>query len=203
MHDEYLTRAGRDQEFYLLYGRCFVKRTPKYVYKFCPFNEMIQEEIVRTHDEKGEKTNARNKRTSLGKFRAWTESPPSSAAHDGVPNNDDEEGKDSGRDGGEGGGDSEAGMTEEGVSENEDKDQAYFKARERGQLFHKGARCYKGPLRSTEVRFECGDKDRLLSIEEPEKCAYLVVFATPAVCAPPQAPSASIEAEAQPVAVAA
>jgi protein kinase C substrate 80K-H len=48
--------------------------------------------------------------------------------------------------------------------------------------FTGGARCWNGPDRSLTLKFECGATDALLSIDEPEKCAYAGRFATPAAC---------------------
>jgi hypothetical protein len=45
-----------------------------------------------------------------------------------------------------------------------------------------GLTCWNGPARSLTLTFECGAADRLLSMDEPEKCAYAARFATPAAC---------------------
>jgi hypothetical protein len=38
----------------------------------------------------------------------------------------------------------------------------------------------------TQVKLECGDKNTVLSVDEPSKCVYTMAFATPAVCRPEQ-----------------
>jgi hypothetical protein len=48
--------------------------------------------------------------------------------------------------------------------------------------FSGGSVCWNGPARSMRLDFECGAKDELLSIDEPEKCAYVARMATPAAC---------------------
>eukprot|EP00746_Dinoflagellata_sp_MGD_P085810 gnl/MRDRNA2_/MRDRNA2_33954_c0_seq1.p1 gnl/MRDRNA2_/MRDRNA2_33954_c0~~gnl/MRDRNA2_/MRDRNA2_33954_c0_seq1.p1 ORF type:complete len:464 (+),score=85.61 gnl/MRDRNA2_/MRDRNA2_33954_c0_seq1:32-1423(+) len=46
-----------------------------------------------------------------------------------------------------------------------------------------GEFCYASQApRRTEIHFECGPKDKLLSIREAEVCVYKVHFETPAVC---------------------
>jgi protein kinase C substrate 80K-H len=48
--------------------------------------------------------------------------------------------------------------------------------------FKNGAHCWNGPARSLTVSFECGAKDELVSIDEPEKCTYAARMTTPAAC---------------------
>lgn len=48
--------------------------------------------------------------------------------------------------------------------------------------FKNGATCWNGPARSLKLTFECGVKDELLSIDEPEKCTYTARMMTPAAC---------------------
>jgi protein kinase C substrate 80K-H len=53
---------------------------------------------------------------------------------------------------------------------------------EKVMKFTGGTRCWNGPDRSLTLHFECGFRDALLSVDEPEKCAYRGRFATPAAC---------------------
>ena len=48
--------------------------------------------------------------------------------------------------------------------------------------FSGGATCWNGPARSLRLDFECGAKDEVLAIDEPEKCTYVARMATPAAC---------------------
>ena len=48
--------------------------------------------------------------------------------------------------------------------------------------FTNGAKCWNGPKRSIEVRFECGSENTVLSIDEPSTCVYVAKMSTPAVC---------------------
>ncbi|RNA30391.1 glucosidase 2 subunit beta-like [Brachionus plicatilis] len=36
--------------------------------------------------------------------------------------------------------------------------------------------------RSSEINFKCGIKDEIISVQEPQKCVYVFVLSTPAVC---------------------
>ncbi len=49
-------------------------------------------------------------------------------------------------------------------------------------VFKNGATCWNGPARSLRLSFECGVKDEMLSIDEPEKCTYTARMTTPAAC---------------------
>jgi protein kinase C substrate 80K-H len=49
-------------------------------------------------------------------------------------------------------------------------------------LFTGGQHCWNGPSRSMTVHFECGLTEAILSVDEPEKCAYSCKFTTPAAC---------------------
>ncbi|CAG8812216.1 21083_t:CDS:2, partial [Racocetra persica] len=49
-------------------------------------------------------------------------------------------------------------------------------------LYENGARCWNGPARSVKVYLECGAKNEILSVSEPEKCEYHMKMITPAVC---------------------
>lgn len=45
-----------------------------------------------------------------------------------------------------------------------------------------GDRCWNGPVRSIEVRLDCGSEEEIVSVDEPNRCAYSMVYKTPAVC---------------------
>ena len=49
-------------------------------------------------------------------------------------------------------------------------------------LHENGAMCWNGPARSLKLLLECGATDALLSIDEPNKCAYEARLQTPAAC---------------------
>lgn len=48
--------------------------------------------------------------------------------------------------------------------------------------FAQGDRCWNGPARSIKVELSCGDTEEIVSVEEPNRCAYFMKFKTPAVC---------------------
>nr|XP_026691367.1 glucosidase 2 subunit beta isoform X2 [Ciona intestinalis] len=48
--------------------------------------------------------------------------------------------------------------------------------------YDNGLTCWNGPARSTEVRIKCGVEHKLLSVDEPSRCAYTFEFATPCAC---------------------
>lgn len=52
------------------------------------------------------------------------------------------------------------------------------------QLYNRGLKCWNGPERSVTVDFECGLQNEILSVSEPEKCAYEFKATTPALCWP-------------------
>ncbi|KAI5286692.1 hypothetical protein KEM54_006587 [Ascosphaera aggregata] len=54
-----------------------------------------------------------------------------------------------------------------------------------GLRYSNGAHCWNGPLRSTLVVLQCGEKDEILKISEDEKCVYSMQVTTPAVCESP------------------
>lgn len=58
-----------------------------------------------------------------------------------------------------------------------------------------GQRCWNGPDRSITVTFECGSADAMLSVDEPEKCAYAARFSTPAACEAKHAEALKLELE--------
>jgi len=47
-----------------------------------------------------------------------------------------------------------------------------------------GERCWNGPDRKTIVDLTCSDTNTVLSVQEPNKCEYLMEFTTPAACSP-------------------
>lgn len=52
----------------------------------------------------------------------------------------------------------------------------------RVMLYENGDQCWNGPKRSVRVSLECGDKNEIVSVDEPNRCAYSMRFKTPAVC---------------------
>lgn len=57
--------------------------------------------------------------------------------------------------------------------------------REDGSLymeFDHGARCWNGPIRKANVEIECGSKNEVLTVSEPEKCEYFFRMTSPAAC---------------------
>jgi protein kinase C substrate 80K-H len=49
-------------------------------------------------------------------------------------------------------------------------------------LFTGGQTCWQGPQRSITVIMKCNSENKVMSVEEPNKCVYEMVFGTPAVC---------------------
>lgn len=47
-----------------------------------------------------------------------------------------------------------------------------------------GAKCWNGPQRSAVVEIQCGDKNELVLVSEPEKCSYSFVLVSPLGCEP-------------------
>lgn len=45
-----------------------------------------------------------------------------------------------------------------------------------------GDRCWNGPVRSIKVELQCGDKEEVVSVDEPNRCSYLMKFRTSAAC---------------------
>jgi protein kinase C substrate 80K-H len=69
--------------------------------------------------------------------------------------------------------------------------------------FTDGQTCWNGPARSLSVRLQCGaapadgNVAQLLSVEEPGKCVYAAVVATPVACSREQLERARQRLEAQ------
>ena len=49
-------------------------------------------------------------------------------------------------------------------------------------LFKDGTTCWNGPARSLRVKFTCGAEEKILSVQEPSKCEYLMEMQTAALC---------------------
>lgn len=45
-----------------------------------------------------------------------------------------------------------------------------------------GDRCWNGPVRTIKVQLLCGEKEDIVSVDEPNRCSYFMKFKTPAVC---------------------
>ena len=52
--------------------------------------------------------------------------------------------------------------------------------------FNRWTRCWNGPDRSTTVKVKCGKENKLLSVDEPNRCEYEYKFETPTVCKKPE-----------------
>lgn len=48
--------------------------------------------------------------------------------------------------------------------------------------FEGGQGCWNGPARSLTVDVQCGADNKLLRVEEPNRCTYRAAFASPAAC---------------------
>ena len=48
--------------------------------------------------------------------------------------------------------------------------------------FSNGQVCWNGPARSLVVSVECGEANKIITVDEPEVCKYTMRFATPAAC---------------------
>lgn len=48
--------------------------------------------------------------------------------------------------------------------------------------FSGGSKCWNGPQRSARVDMVCGADNKIISVSEPEKCQYQILFETPLVC---------------------
>ena len=49
-------------------------------------------------------------------------------------------------------------------------------------VYSGGSACWNGPERATFVHLICGEKTEIISVEEPDKCQYLMKINTPVVC---------------------
>lgn len=56
-----------------------------------------------------------------------------------------------------------------------DKDVGYME-------YKNGDACWNGPRRSTRVRITCGVSEEIVSVDEPNRCAYEMVIRSPAAC---------------------
>lgn len=45
-----------------------------------------------------------------------------------------------------------------------------------------GDGCWNGPSRSVAVELRCGETDEVVGVDEPSRCRYTMMFATPAAC---------------------
>ncbi|BFZ53388.1 hypothetical protein PYCC9005_000411 [Savitreella phatthalungensis] len=55
-----------------------------------------------------------------------------------------------------------------------------------------GQRCWNGPDRSGIVELICGKENELISVREAQKCEYVFLVKTPAVCGPPSSTSGHV-----------
>lgn len=49
-------------------------------------------------------------------------------------------------------------------------------------VFSNGEKCWNGPDRSLKVKLRCGLKNELTDVDEPSRCEYVALLATPALC---------------------
>lgn len=49
-------------------------------------------------------------------------------------------------------------------------------------VYDGGAGCWNGPSRSVKVTLVCGAVSEVIAVDEPNRCTYTMIFATPAVC---------------------
>lgn len=52
--------------------------------------------------------------------------------------------------------------------------------------FTGGIKCWNGPDRSARIKLSCGSENKILSVDEPNRCEYEYKFETPAVCTKPE-----------------
>ena len=45
-----------------------------------------------------------------------------------------------------------------------------------------GDRCWNGPARSIKVELLCGEREEIVSVDEPNRCSYHMKFRTPGIC---------------------
>ncbi|GMG25811.1 unnamed protein product [Ambrosiozyma monospora] len=48
--------------------------------------------------------------------------------------------------------------------------------------YNRGEKCWNGPIRKGSVTFQCGTKNKILAVSEPEKCEYSFVVSSPIGC---------------------
>eukprot|EP01012_Entosiphon_sulcatum_P041689 TRINITY_DN55575_c0_g1_i1.p1 TRINITY_DN55575_c0_g1~~TRINITY_DN55575_c0_g1_i1.p1 ORF type:complete len:447 (-),score=80.69 TRINITY_DN55575_c0_g1_i1:784-2094(-) len=60
------------------------------------------------------------------------------------------------------------------------------------QHYVNGSFCWEIPVRTTQVIIECGAESMFRSVGEPSKCAYELVWTTPAACAPEEESSGKV-----------
>eukprot|EP00658_Telonema_sp_P-2_P079729 TRINITY_DN7786_c0_g1_i3.p1 TRINITY_DN7786_c0_g1~~TRINITY_DN7786_c0_g1_i3.p1 ORF type:complete len:614 (+),score=180.59 TRINITY_DN7786_c0_g1_i3:196-2037(+) len=48
--------------------------------------------------------------------------------------------------------------------------------------FTGGGSCWQGPSRSAKVHLGCGRENKILTVDEPERCTYVLDMSTPAAC---------------------
>ena len=53
---------------------------------------------------------------------------------------------------------------------------------QRTLLWHKGTKCWNGPMRSAEVVVTCGRLTKILTADEPETCRYVFTMESPIAC---------------------
>ena len=61
--------------------------------------------------------------------------------------------------------------------------------------FTGGLSCWNGPARSLKLEMHCGPENRLVAVDEPNRCEYRADFVTPAVCTPALVARSVAEAE--------
>ncbi|KAG0699156.1 Glucosidase 2 subunit beta [Chionoecetes opilio] len=53
-------------------------------------------------------------------------------------------------------------------------------------LYSNGQACWNGPTRSADVHISCGTENKLVGVSEPNRCEYVFLFTSPAVCTKPE-----------------
>ncbi|VDN99032.1 unnamed protein product [Rodentolepis nana] len=62
------------------------------------------------------------------------------------------------------------------------KEEKFEKLLYNEMLYDGGETCWNGPSRSAKVKVACGVETKLLSVDEPSRCIYLMKLETPAAC---------------------